>query len=288
MRRPGRTHRSLAFAALGLVLALSACRTQRWPGPMTASVTPLPPGDTTRSEGGLDEVLAIRHSDPVLVRQPGSTSGYPLSLYDKRDRLRSGGWLMTGAGGRAELFWPLEGGNIKLVGNSAVIVGERSADEPAAWMREVSYARVLINQGDRIGLPSGALLYGDADGLSGPFVIESRRGNVLRLVNQSPGTAYVDYRDTTLAVGPGQSLDLPRLEAGTAPIERLPNQRTVEFAGLTAQLEGGARVLSSDEDRALVQADENGLLQALGLEIQLHLTGPLSLSGLHSPAADPK
>jgi hypothetical protein len=277
-----------ALLGLGLVALAAGCRTQRWPGPMTPSVLPLPPGDTTRTEAGLDEVLAVRHSDPVLVRQPGSSSGYPLSLYEKRNRLRSGGWLMTGAGGRAELFWPLEGGNIQLTGISAVIVGERSADEPAAWMREVTYARIWIGEGDRIGLPSGALLYGGAEELSGPFVVEARRGDVLRLINQSPGTAYVDYRDTTLAVGPGQSLDLPRLEAGTAPIERIPGVREVAFAGRTASLEGGSEVLESTPDWIRVEAAENGLLQALGLEVELHRTGPLVLSGLGAAATDPE
>ena len=109
--------------ALALALSLApGCvwwrDAQRWPGPMRATVEPLPPGDLAYHPPGPEEVSLIRHADQVQVRPAGALQGHPLSFYDKKVRLKAGGAAIVAPGGRAEILWP-EGSSIVLFGRGA-------------------------------------------------------------------------------------------------------------------------------------------------------------------------
>ena len=96
-------------ATLGAALlatGLGACNTQRVPAPMDRPEGFLPVGLGTDYVPGPQEVVVLRHGDPVSVRRPGSIAGFPLTFHQKRLRVGSGGFVLSGRGGRAEVLWP--------------------------------------------------------------------------------------------------------------------------------------------------------------------------------------
>lgn len=261
-----------AFAAIGVGL-LSGCRTQRWPEPM-----PLPPGGAAALESAQaeqtrssEEVICVRHADPVNVRHASELSGFPLSFYDHRERLQAGAWVVTGAGGRAEIIWPEENLSIELFDSGALQIGERDRDEPAARILDLSTARIRLTPGQRVQLEGGAILAGDPDLDSGPFVIEQRYESALRVYNRSKRTGYISFREETLSLGPGESVDLPLLAVGAEPFD--VGMRSREVAGVQAlelKLDGGLRSVSNGADGIRVEADTfRGTALGLGLRVAL-------------------
>jgi hypothetical protein len=259
---------------VGLLLGLSACRTQRWPPPMRPLVLPLPGGENAADPPGLEEVIAVRHSAPVSVRQWGSPSAYILDHSHARERVRAGGWVLCGAGGRAEVLWPLELASVELFDASVAAVGERSRDEPALKFLQVSRARCFLVPGMRVALPGGATLSGDPSAPSGPFGLQFLEPNLLRVDNQAKVSAYVAFRDEVITLGPGQQVDLGLLAIGSGPEDRFGDATRLEVESpggtrIVAASEGGARASAAADGSIEVQAEATGSVEALGLRVHL-------------------
>ena len=254
--------------ALLLVVLCMGCRTQRWPAPMTPMSDPLPAGSDSGTGAGLEDVVVVRHSDPVQVRRAGASGAFPMRFHSKRERVTSGAWVYCGTGGKAELIWPKEGLSVMLFDEGSVRVGERERGEPVVRLFAVSRANFDLLPGTVIELPGGALFEGDPERRSGPFVLQRIRENVLRLKNQSKGVGSVRYRDEVLRLSPGQIVDLPLMGMGTGPLP---------FAGAPLRIERGPLVLALDgpltlaegEPGVLVEAEGRGTVQGLGLTVRL-------------------
>lgn len=240
---------------------------------MRPTVLPLTGGEDAAAPPGLEEIVAVRHSAPVSVRQWGSPSAYPLDRIHAKERVRSGGWVLSGAGARAEVLWPLERASVELINAGVAVVGERSRDEPALKFLSLTRAKLYLVPGMRIALPGGATVAGDPSDPSGPFVLEFVEPNLIRVDNQAKVSAYVAFREAVLTLGPGQQVDLGLLELGTAPREARADLRP-----FTARGERGTRLEGLAEGGLEPQSDAGGLgvvartpgaLEALGVRIEL-------------------
>jgi hypothetical protein len=237
-------------------------------GPLEPTEVPLPPGQGSNQVPGLEEVVAVRHADPVLVRRAGSNASFPLDSLRQRERLRSGAWVLTRAGGHAEVFWPLAGTSIRMSEESALRIGEQARDEPAATFEHVSRASCTLQPGVRLALPGGAMLEGDPTRQSGPFVLEARYADVLRFANESKVTALVSYRDEVLPIGPGQSVDLALLDVGSIPFPTPSGRERVEGPGFAVTVSGQAEGREA-KGGLLVEAAGRGRARGLGVELEL-------------------
>lgn len=277
----------LALLALLAVFCSLGCRTQRWPGPMRPTVLPLPGGEDAADPPGLEEVIAVRHSAPVSVRQWGSPSGYPLDRIHAKERVRAGGWVLSGAGARAEVLWPLEPASVELIDAGVAAVGERSRDEPALKFLSLTRAKLYLVPGMRIALPGGATVAGDPSNPSGPFVLEFIEPNLIRVDNQAKVSAYVAFREEVLTLGPGQQVDLGLLEIGTAPLESRADLNLIEARGaagtrLQGLADSGLQVQSLPGVLGVV-AQRPGALEALGVRIELGVGDAALLWALDEP-----
>ncbi|MHC4378040.1 MAG: hypothetical protein ACYS26_15680 [Planctomycetota bacterium] len=291
MRNP-RTSRLALRASFVLALAcgvaLSGCRTQRWPEPM-----PLPPGGEAallaaqaNQPKSAEEVRCVRHADPVNVRPVGLLSGYPLKFYDHSARLQAGAWVVVGAGGRAEVYWPEENLSIEMFDSGALQIGERDRDEPAARLTNITTARIRLTPGNRVELEGGATLAGDPDLDSGPFVVERRYDSVLRVFNRSKRTGYIGYRDETLSLGPGEAVDLPLLALGAKPYDlNLRTRRARGPGNVRVEFDGGVRAVGNDGQGVRLEADTfRGSARALGLRVNLEAGDGAAFAPLDVPA----
>lgn len=293
MRAPGISN-PVRWATLGLALAgslgLGSCRTQRWPEPM-----PLPPGGEAallaaqaNQPKSAEEVRCVRHADPVSVRPVGLLSGYPLKFYDHSARLQAGAWVVVGAGGRAEVYWPEENLSIEMFDSGALQIGERDRDEPAARLSNLTTARIRLTPGNRVELEGGATLAGDPDLDSGPFVVERRYDSVLRVFNRSKRTGYIGYRDETLSLGPGEAVDLPLLALGAKPFDlNLRTRRARGPGNVRVEFDGGVRAVGNDSDGVRLEADTfRGSARALGLRVDLEAGDVAAFAPLEVPASE--
>ena len=237
----------LHLGLFAVLLALASCTTQRFPGPMSAVVQPLPRGDYSAGPYGPQEVIVIRLSDPVVVRQAGATAGYPLTVYQKQERLRSGASVLCAAGGRCEIMWPNEASSVLIFDEGVCDVGEPSRGEPLVSFKKLTRVRVLLAKDASVGLMGGAILRGAAGESSGPFLLDRTRDDIVKLTNQSKLPCTVSFREEELVLSPGEVMRLPLLEAGGAPIPRDPAEAEVVV--------GASTVIVLGE----VQADEGGL-----------------------------
>lgn len=265
---PARAALGRGLFLIALSGAVAGCRTQRWLEPMEPTVWPLPPGAGSDYVPGLEEVVAIRHSDPVAVRRAGEDLPFSLNAVNRRERLNSGGWVMTRAGGHAEVFWPLSGTSILFHEEGALWVGEQARDEPAATFEVLSFASVKLSPGVRIALPTGAELSGDEARESGPFKLEARFPEILRVSNDSKVTAFLAYRREVLPLGPGQSVDLALLEAGTRPEDAPPDVRRALEGGVAVDLEGEVEVREFGAG-LVAESTGAGRARALGVSVEL-------------------
>lgn len=265
----GRT-RGAVRAALGAALLafVASCNTQRWPEPMTPMADPLPEGSASGRAGGVEDVLVVRHGDPVQVRRAGSTGAFPMRFFAKRERVTAGAWVYCGAGGKAEVLWPREGLSIVLWDECSVRIGERERGEPAADLMTVTRAQLTVLPGVTLRLPGGAIFEGDPDARSGPFVLTRLETEVLRLKNQSKGTASVRYRDQVLRLSPGQIVDLALLEVGSAPRELQSSPTRVDRGALVLNLDGRVAI-ASEEGGVTVQAEGDGSVAGSGVLVRL-------------------
>lgn len=266
--------RALACGALALLALLTSSCTgfRRWPWgstqlhptPMESTREPLPPGDSEAYKPGPDEVLVVRHADPVQVRPAGLAAPFPLSFYNKNLRVTSGSGVYSSPGGRAEVLWP--GGNsIVLMGRSAGIVGSRTLGESALLLRQIERVLIQFVEEDQVELLGGARL----SAKSGPFVLDHTRADILRIKNQSKSTGQIAYREAVLALDPGEVIDLPLLEAGSHPTQSDPGFEEVVGPGFRVAWSGQVDVARDDRSvtvRALGQHEVRGLGVRVRLE----------------------
>jgi hypothetical protein len=281
--------RALCVAAsLAAALWAASCSTQRWPRPMSG----LKGGVAGGATGGVDEVQVLRHGDPVEVRQAGSLGSYPLRFYHKQERVRSGGLVLVGAGGRAEIVWPGIASGALLLGEAVVRIGEPSNGEPALSFDQLESARLFLTPAHSMALIGGAVLSGDPDEeQSGPFLVEKIAPDLMRVRNQSRGLGRVAYRDETFDLQPGELVDLAILGAGSSPADHDEQPRIAKLA----ELGGGQAVLKGQVDaRAQGGAVElsatggGGTVVVRGVEIRLDAGDRARLTGLaRAPAAAP-
>ena len=215
-------------------------------------------------------------------------SGYPLKFYDHSARLQAGAWVVVGAGGRAEVYWPEENLSIELFDTGALQIGERDRDEPAAHLTNITTARIRLTPGNRVQLEGGATLAGDPDLDSGPFVVERRYDSALRVFNRSKRTGYIGYREETLSLGPGEAVDLPLLALGADPFDSNLRTRRARGAGnLEVEFDGGVRAVEGDAQSVRVEADTfRGSARALGLRVNLEAGDEAAFAPLDVPAAN--
>ncbi|MEZ5977127.1 MAG: hypothetical protein R3F34_02790 [Planctomycetota bacterium] len=203
-----------AAVALALVALAGGCQTQQWVPPMTASVDPLPPGENAVARG-LDEVLVVRHSDPVAVRDPGSVGQVPVTYREKRRRVAGGGAIHVGSSGRAEVRWPGEDTEILLVESCSLRVGVRERGEPIAVLRDPSRARIVLGGGSHLRLEGFCDVIAPEGIPSGPLRLERPRVDLLRFYNSGKRAVRLDVGGAPVVVGASQSIDLPQLGSRT-------------------------------------------------------------------------
>jgi len=234
-------------------------------------MNPLPAPPERLPPAGALETIVIRHSDPVQVSPDGGHGSYPLTFYRKRERLLPGAWVICGAGGRAELFWPGDASSLVLFDEGVAEIGEPARDEPLINLRSVSHARLMLTPEDQVRLTGGAILRGDPVQPSGPFVVERMRTGVLRVTNQSKRPAQVAYREATLDLAAGDTIDLPVLSTGTDPLERVRLEPRWTSGRVAVSLSGEAVLVEElgDPQRVHFEAVDHVEAQALGARVRL-------------------
>ena len=220
------------WAVLLAAAGCSAPYPQRLPGPLFAPEVAPPQPEAP----GTAHATLQRDSDPVWIRRAGERGYVAVPYYAKRQRIPAGTEVRTGAGGRAEVLWGSDATSLVLFDDGRARVGDPESDEPVLDLQVLTRALLVLTPEDVIQLPGGARLTPDPGEPASPFFLE-QVGQVLRLTNQSKRLAALAYRSERLELGPGESVDLPRLAAGTAP-RTLPAERLQGAAGLSIQFEG--------------------------------------------------
>jgi|GEM_PF-756217 len=259
-----------------------AFRTQEWPEPMEATVDPLPPGVERNWPPGPEEVIVRRLADPVQLKPPGQHAAIQLRYFDKRRRVNSGAWVFCAPGGRAEVLWPTTGTTVVMYDDCTGIVGSPSRGEPTFLFREVDRAVLDLNEGDQIELLGGALLTAS----SGPWLIDRQRFEILRVKNQTKVPGEVAYRNEVFLLGPGETVDLPLLDDGGAPIPEVPGTLVHPGPGFDLKVYGEVAVAELENG---LQVQGSGEHEIEGLGIRLHLdegeVAQLTGLGLHRPVS---
>ena len=248
--------------------------TQRWPGPMEATVDPLPPGDSQLYPPGPEDVLVVRHADPVQVRPAGLPSSFPLSFYNKSLRVSSGSAVYAAPGGRVEVIWP-NATSVVLFGRGSGIIGSKSRGEPTFIIRQVERAEVMFKKEDQIELLGGSQLSAH----SGPFMLDHFRENILRVRNQSKSAGQIAYREANFVLDPGQVIDLPLLSVGSKPRRLESGLGTLNGAGFRVDYSGQVEVLSKDADVAVRSLGED-TIHAMGVRVSAARDEEVRFGGL--------
>jgi hypothetical protein len=276
-----------AAAVLGLTLLLSTgcyIDTQRHPRPMGTPEGPLPPGSIDQYPPGPEEVLIVRHSDPVQIRHAGRAQSTPLTFYRKTERARAGSWASCGSGGRLEVLWP-NGTSIVLFGEGCGVIGSPSRGEPTFILQHAEHVTLNMHPDDRVQLMGGAVLLFE----SGPIVIEHVQRQIVRIRNRSTGVGRVAYRDQVFDLDPGHLIDLPLLSAGSSPFQPDPGFQVLGAPGLQIEVRGEVEVL--DEDLALgetrVRATGDHELRAFGARFRLNVGDELLFAPVGHVAPTP-
>ena len=173
-------------------------------------------------------------ADPVQLKPAGEHAAFPLRYFDKRRRTNAGSWVFVSAGGKAELLWPDNGTTVVLFDLCTGIVGSPSSGEPNFILRDVQRAEFMLSDGDQIELMGGALLTAD----SGPWLVERRSFDILRVKNQSKEPGEVAYREANFVISPGHAVDLPLGTTGGAPSPEIPGTVVVPGPGFDLRVYG--------------------------------------------------
>lgn len=253
--------------------------TQQYPRPMEATVDPLPPGAEREYPPGPEEVIVGRLADPVQLQPAGESAAFPLRFFDKRRRANAGAWVFSSAGGRAEILWP-SGTTAVLFDRCAAVIGSPSRGEPDLILRAIERVVLNLTPGDQVELLGGARLAAD----SGPWLIEHRLFDILRVKNQSKVPGEVAYREQVFVLAAGETVDLPLLDAGGAPIPPRPGAE--HMAGPGFEVEYYGRVEATPLQRG-VRLEGQGWheLRALGVHVHLQPGERATFSGLADSGA---
>lgn len=251
--------------------------TQRWPSAMETASDPLPSGQAHLYEEGPEEVLVLRHADPVKVRPTGFSAGYPLTFYRKSVRVHAGSEVSCAPGGRIEVIWN-NGNSIVLYDGGTGVVGSPTRGESSFVFFTCERARIELKEPDEIGLMSGARLSAS----TGPFVLERVRQDVLRVSNQSKGTGEVLFRDAVVRLDPGQMVDLPLLSAGGTPIPGDLTQKSIEGQGFSVSWSGSVDA-ARDGGAVKVRALGEHEVRSLGVRVRLERDETARFEGLGGP-----
>lgn len=264
---------------------------QRLPGPLFVPDSGAEAGQAVPAPAaGGTTVTVQRDSDPVWVRFPSERGERALQFHAKRERVPLGSMVRTGSGGRAEILWSPDATSAALFDETRATLGDPARDEPLISFHAVARALLVLTPEDRIELLDGARLAGDALETTGPILLEQIPGSLLRVSNQSKRLVSVAYRDQRLELGPGESLDLPELVGGSAPLESEAEPERFEVAGIPVAFHG--QVERHDQASGVsLTALEPARVHALGVEVRLPAAGTARFSGLSqvpgAPPADP-
>jgi hypothetical protein len=231
---------------------------------MKEEVRPLPPGDAGEHPPGTEEVMVLRHADPVRIRPAGAVNARPLSFYEKQARLTAGAQVIVAAGGRGEVLFP-DGGSIVFFGYAVAWIGSPSRGEPICDLREVERARVMLSEADQLRLVGGAVL----SGAGGPYLLSTDDdARTLAVDNQSKGPLSVAFREELFELGPGQEVRLPLLSAGGAPFQIAEGLRRIGGPGFNVDVLGPLEAVPSERGLAV-----RGSGEAIGLGVRVRLEG---------------
>ncbi len=272
--------------ALGAILVGTLCTscstygrwpfwsTQRHPEPMTDAVDPLPGGAQTLYPEGPEEVLVVRHADPVKVRPAGRTAGFPLTFHATTERVHAGSSISVAPGGRAEVLWG-DGTSILLSDRGFGLVGSPSRGEPLFTFLDVATAWIDLAGEEQIDLVGGSRLSAS----SGPIVLERVRFDIVRVRNQSKSSARIAFREDVLELDPGQAVDLPLLTGGGQPTRSATSVDAVAGPGFAVRATGAVET-DADQNRVRVQAVGEHEIQGLGQRVRLERGEEVDFSGL--------
>lgn len=251
--------------ALLVPLALAGCyaQTQRFPAPMLGGERPLPPGVAETYAEGPEEVTVVRHADPIHLRRPGEGSSFPLHFYRKQARVSAGSWVLSDAGGMAELLFARDT-RIVVRGAAALVIGSPSRGEPVVHVLEAERAEFTLSEGEYVQLLGGSVL--TASG--GPFVLEHDGGEIVQLRNRSTGTGTVVYREARIELGPGEVVHLPLIASTGRPRQLDPDFQALAVAGGELLVRGDVEVVDGAEGRRLRISGEHEL-RGHGLVLRL-------------------
>ncbi|MCY2961449.1 MAG: hypothetical protein NTY35_14905 [Planctomycetota bacterium] len=270
-------------APLALAIGCASCTaysrwpfwsTQQHPGPMTEAEEPLPPGAQLLYPEGPEEVLVIRHADPVKVRPAGRTGGFPLSFYEKNTRVHSGSSVSVAPGGRVEILWS-DGTSILMSDRGFGLVGSPSRGESLFTFLDVASAWIDLAGEEQIDLVGGARLSAS----SGPIVLERVRADIVRVKNQSKTSSRIAFREDVIELDPGQAVDLPLLSAGGRPTRSATSAQLVTGPGFTVRSSGAVET-DADAARVRVQAVGEHEIQGLGQRLRLERGEEADFRGL--------
>jgi hypothetical protein len=285
-----RASRASRFVSLPLLAAsLCACVTeypQRLAGPLLLPEESAPAPAPAEAPAATSQAVTVqRDSDPVWIRRPGERGDYPLAFYSKRERVPVGSLVRTGAGGRAEILWSPDATTLALFDEGRVTLGDTERDEPVLRFHSVTRALLVLTPEDRVELVGGPELVGDSLSTTGPILLESVPGSILRVTNQSKLLVRIRYRAEHLELGPGESIDLPILPHGAEPAEEGTDAQRVVLAGLSISFQG--RVDRRDEEGIMsLTALEPTRVVGLGIEARLAEQETIRFSSL-SPLPAP-
>ncbi len=269
--------------AATVAIACSACTTYgRWPfwstqehpGPMVDAEDPLPPGAQALYPEGPEEVLVVRHADPVKVRPAGRTGGFPLTFYEKTVRVHAGSSLSVAPGGRVEILWN-DGTSILMSDRGFGLVGSPSRGESMFTFLEVATALIDLSGEEQIDLVGGARLSAS----SGPIALERVRSDIVRVKNQSKTSSRIAFREDVIELDPGQAVDLPLLTAGGRPTRSATSADLVAGPGFSVRASGAVEA-DADAARIRVQAVGEHEIQGLGQRVRLDRGEEVDFQGL--------
>ena len=267
-----------ALPALGLCACLGTYP-QRVAGPLTLPPDAEPAAPDADARPGMQTVTVQRDSDPVWVRHPGERGDYGLPFYKKRERVPVGTLVRTGAGGRAELLWSPDATSVALFDEGRVTLGDPERDEPMLRFHSVTRALLVMTPEDRVELVGGPQLSGDALETTGPVLLESVPGSILRVTNQSKLLCRLRYRSENLELGPGESIDLPVLASGAAPREAESEVQHLSWLGQPLSFRGRVE-RREDETGLFLTALEPVQVTGLGIDVRLGEKETIRFSGL--------
>ena len=257
-------HRANAGILVCCLLSAAACRSvQRVPGPLYWSGEPSDPPPASSFEA-----LVVNHAGAVWVYRPDAPEGYALPYYRKRERVRAGGGVRVGWGGRAELVWPGDATSIVLFEEGRVSLGDPRRDEPLVELKDLTRVRMMLTPEDRIVLPGGAELRGDTVRPSGPFVADRLGAELMRVQNQSKLPGRILFREAVLDLAPGDAITLPILAVGSGPLDPDPARSELVAGGIVFEIVG--RVEPREEGGAVrLVAHQGSHVAARGVHLVL-------------------